>query len=223
MEYKNGSYNENDRFEELEKSIVADVKAVKPNYFKEAVKWLSLIITAMFVALILRSYVFEWVVVDGKSMENTLMDEQVLFVNKLQYKFNEPKRGDIVIIQIAEGNWDYLSFAKNFRALTNLLPSQGEVNYIKRIVGLPGDEIDIIDGYLYINGEKQVEPYIKGMTYEQSFDLPRIVPENCVFVMGDNREYSKDSRQIGFIKLSQIKGKAVFRIKPFDEIGSIYD
>jgi len=70
------------------------------------------------------------------------------------------------------------------------------------VVGLPGDEIDIRDGYLYINGEKQQEPYTKGLTYEQSFELPRVVPENKVFVMGDNREYSKDSRQLALSVLN---------------------
>jgi len=90
MEYKKESFNEKDRHEKLEKTIETDVKAVKPNYLKEACKWLLLIIAAMFVALILRTYVFEWVVVDGKSMENTLHDEEVLFVSKINYRFNEP-------------------------------------------------------------------------------------------------------------------------------------
>jgi signal peptidase I len=223
MKFKKGSFNERDRHKELGQTIDKSTKAVKPNYLKEAFKWLALIIAAMFVALILRTYVFEWVVVDGKSMENTLEDEEVLFVSKMQYRFGEPKRGDIIIIQISEGNWDYLYFAKNFRALTSIFPGQGEVNYIKRVIGLPGEKIELKDGYLYIDGEKQNEPYIKGITYEQSFELPRVVPEDCVFVMGDNRECSKDSRQIGFVRLSQIKGKAVFRIKPFNRFGSIYD
>jgi signal peptidase I len=223
MEYKKGSFNENDRYEKLEKTIETDAKAVKPNYLKEACKWLLLIVAAMFVALMLRTYVFEWVVVDGKSMENTLHDDEVLFVSKIKYRLSEPKRGDIIIIQISEGNWDYLYFAKNFRTLTTILPSQGEVNYIKRIAGLPGEKIELVDGYLYIDGVKQNEPYIKGMTYGQDSEFPKVVPEDCVFVMGDNRECSKDSRQIGFIELSQIKGKAVFRIKPFDKFGSIYD
>jgi signal peptidase I len=223
MEYKKGSFNENDRYEKLEKTIETDAKAVKPNYLKEACKWLLLIVAAMFVALMLRTYVFEWVVVDGKSMENTLHDDEVLFVSKIKYRLSEPKRGDIIIVQISEGNWDYLYFAKNFRTLTTILPSQGEVNYIKRIAGLPGEKIELVDGYLYIDGVKQNEPYIKGMTYGQDSEFPKVVPEDCVFVMGDNRECSKDSRQIGFIELSQIKGKAVFRIKPFDKFGSIYD
>ncbi|GAE89968.1 signal peptidase I [Acetivibrio straminisolvens] len=206
--------------DELEKKFGANFQAEKPKYFRETVKWFCLIIIALLTALILRAYAFEWVVVQGQSMENTLYNEQILFVNKLNY--DNPKRGDIVIIQIYEGNWDYLYFFKDIPLFRALFPCKGEVNYIKRVIGLPGDEIDIRDGYLYINGEKQNEPYVKGLTYEQSFDLPRIVPENKVFVMGDNREYSKDSRQLGFIDFERIKGKAVFRVKPIKDFGSIY-
>ncbi|ABN51999.1 MAG TPA: signal peptidase I [Hungateiclostridium thermocellum] len=205
---------------ELKKKFGTNFQAEKPKYFKEIVKWILLIVVALFTALLLRAYVFEWVVVQGQSMENTLYNNEVLFVSKLNY--DRPKRGDIVIIQIYEGNWDYLAFFKDIPLFRTLFPSQGEVNYIKRVVGLPGDEIDIRDGYLYINGEKQQEPYTKGLTYEQSFELPRVVPENKVFVMGDNREYSKDSRQLGFIGFERIKGKAIFRVKPLKSFGSIY-
>lgn len=206
--------------EELKKKFGTNFHAEKPKYFKEIVKWICIIIIALLTALLLRAYVFEWVVVQGKSMENTLYTDQVLFVSKLDN--DSSQKGDIVIIQIQEGNWDYLSFFKEVPLFRTLFPCKGEVNYIKRVIGLPGDEIDIRDGYLYINGEKQNEAYTKGLTYEQSFELPKVVPENKVFVMGDNREYSKDSRQLGFIDFERIKGKAVFRIKPLKEFGSIY-
>jgi len=117
------------------------------------------IVVALFTALLLRAYVFEWVVVQGQSMENTLYNNEVLFVSKLNY--DRPKRGDIVIIQIYEGNWDYLAFFQDIPLFRTLFPSQGEVNYIKRVVGLPGDEIDIRDGYLYINGEKATRAVYK--------------------------------------------------------------
>jgi signal peptidase I len=104
-----------------------------------------------------------------------------------------------------------------------LIPPQNEVDYIKRVIGLPGDEIDIINGSLYVNGIEQKETYVKGSTTKQNFDLPSNVPENKVFVMGDNRENSKDSREFGFVDVDKIKGKAVFRIRPLKEFGSIYD
>jgi len=93
---------------ELKKKFGTNFQAEKPKYFKEIVKWILLIVVALFTALLLRAYVFEWVVVQGQSMENTLYNNEVLFVSKLNY--DRPKRGDIVIIQIYEGNWDYLAF-----------------------------------------------------------------------------------------------------------------
>ncbi|NMB34041.1 MAG: signal peptidase I [Clostridium sp.] len=223
MNSKKRPVSTNSRQEELNQTLTESMATVKPNLFREILKWGAIVLLAVIVALLLRTFVFEWVVVQGASMEDTLKNEQVLFVNKLQYLLFEPERGDIVIIEISEGSWDYLYFAKDFRALTTLFPGKGEVNYIKRILGLPGDSIEIKDGHLYVNGNKQDEEYAKGLTYEQSFDLPREVPPNSVFVMGDNREFSKDSRQIGFIEYKKIKGKAVFRIKPLDQFGSIYN
>lgn len=225
MEFKKNSINldKKKHEEELERKFGANFEAEKPNYFKEILKWIFVILIAVVIALILRAFVFEWVVVQGQSMENTLYSRQVLFVNKLEYKFGQPRRGDIVIIQVTQGNWDYLAFAKDIPTLKTILPSRGEVNYIKRVIGVPGDVVDIKEGYVYINDIKQNETYIKGITYEQNFELPAVVPENNVFVMGDNREYSKDSRQLGFIEYSGIKGKAAFRIRPLKEFGNIYD
>lgn len=223
MEFREKSTGIDKNQEELKKKFGTNFHAEKPKYFKEIVKWVCVIIVAVLTALLLRAYVFEWVIVQGQSMENTLYNNQVLFISKLNYAVDTPQKGDIVIIQISEGNWDYLSFGKDIPLVRTLLPCKGEVNYIKRVIGLPGDELDIRDGYIYINGEKQNEPYIKGLTHKQSFEFPVVVPENKVFVLGDNREYSKDSRQLGFIDIERIKGKAAFRIKPLREFGSIYD
>ena len=213
----------NNQEEVLKKKFGSGFEAQKPNYLKEVFKWFFVVIVAVVIALILRAHVFEWVIVQGHSMEKTLYDKQVLFINKLEYRYANPKKGDIIIIQIKEGNWSYLPVIKNISALTDILPPIDEVNYIKRVIGLPGDVIDIKDGYVYINGEKQDEEYAKGITEEHKGDFPRVVPANNVFVMGDNRQYSQDSRQIGFIPIEKIKGKASFRIKPLKEFGSIYD
>ncbi|MEN2776959.1 signal peptidase I [Acetivibrio clariflavus] len=220
MEYNNSKNK--DKVKEMDK-FGLDYEKERPNYLIEAFKWSLVVIVAIFIALILRAYVFEWVVVEGPSMENTLYSRQVLFVNKIVYTFVPPKRGDIIVFKVSEGNLDYIPIAKNIPVLSSLIPPKNEIDYIKRVIGLPGDEIDIIDGYVYINGNKQKESYVKGSTVKQSFELPCVVPENKVFVMGDNREVSKDSRQFGFVDMEKIKGKAVFRIRPLKEFGSIYD
>jgi signal peptidase I len=202
-----------------------DVKSEdrKPNYLYEFFKWFLFIIVSIIITLVIRAFVFEWVIVQGRSMENTLYDRQVLYVNKIGYYIGSPKRGDIVVFEVIKGNLDYFPLAKNIPVLSSLLPPQKEVDYIKRVIGLPGDKVDIIDNKVYINGIMQNETYAKGTTWKQSFEMPCTVPENKVFVMGDNRENSKDSRMIGFVEIDKIKGKAEFRIRPIKEFGSLYD
>lgn len=221
MNFTNNPKN-SDRTKELDKFGI-DFEKEKPNYLIEAFKWSLVVIISIFIALVLRAYVFEWVVVEGPSMENTLYSRQVLFVNKIRYNFVTPKKGDIVVFEVSEGTLDYIPIAKDIPFISSLIPPKNEIDYIKRVIGLPGDEIDIINGSVYINGDKQKEPYTKGFTIKHSFELPCTVPENKVFVMGDNREVSKDSRQFGFVDIDKIKGKAVFRIRPLKEFGSIYD
>ena len=99
-----------------------------------------------------------------------------------------------------------------------------EIDYIKRVIGIPGDEIDIRDGYVYVNGEKLEEPYVKGKTYKKNLEFPITVQKNHVFVLGDNRENSSDSRyqSLGCIDYSKIKGKATFRFWPLDKFGYLY-
>lgn len=226
MEYKESSKNIDSTIEEdLKKKFGTGFEVEKPNYFKEVLKWVFVVILSVIIALILKAYVFEWVIVDGQSMENTLYNKQVLFINKIGYKYSKPERGDIVIIRIKEGNQDYISVVKKVPAVASILPNRDEINYIKRVIGLPGDVIDIIDGYLYVNEVRLDETYIKGVTNDNGCEFPLVVPANSYFVMGDNRENSRDSRQsgVGFIKFEKLKGKATFRISPLKEFGSIYN
>lgn len=211
--------------QELKNKFGNGYEVEKPNYLYAILTWVFVIVLSVFIALLLRAYVFEWVIVDGQSMENTLYNRQVLLVNKIEYKYSKPERGDIAIIQIREGNWDYFPLIRSVPALTSIFPSKDELNYIKRIIGLPGDVIDIKDGYVYINDTKLEEPYVKGATFDNGCKFPLVVPENNYFVMGDNRQYSRDSRQaeVGFIQIDKLKGKAVFRIRPLKEFGSIYE
>ena len=118
-----------------------------------------------------------------------------------------------------------LPFMDRIPIFKKAIPSISEVDYIKRVIAVPGDKLDIRDGYVYINDIKQEEPYLKekGVTYNQSLELPVVIPANKVAVFGDNRLNSRDSRQIGLIEFNRIKGKAVLRIWPREVIGGLYN
>lgn len=137
-------------------------------------------------------------------MNPTLVDGEWLFINKFVYIINEPKVGDIVILEN---------------------PLGGREKYlVKRIVGMPGDKIEIIAGILYRNGEEVQEPYTDSLIEDGNWG-PGIVPEGSYFVMGDNRHRgeSNDSRnpKIGWIQREKIKGKADFILWPIHKIGNI--
>lgn len=144
------------------------------------------------------------------SMENTLLPEQYVLVDKLSPRWNTYSYGDIVV----------------FHPPRSL--SQGsDVPYIKRVIGLPGDAIELRDGVAYVNGVALVEPYIftdAGGTQQQTYPAPGgatrwVVPDGELFLMGDHREDSADSRNFGPIEISQVVGRAWVRYWPFDKIG----
>jgi len=191
--------------------------------FREILGWIEAILLAVLISLLIRAFVFETVYVNGSSMEHTLSNGDRLILYKLGYFFSPPKRGDIVVLQINEGTFRYFPFLNKLPIIKRALHGIDETDYIKRIIGIPGDEVDIRDGYVYINNEKLEEPYVsEGVTYKGSIELPIKVKEGTVFVLGDNRQNSRDSRELGLIEYDKIKGKAVFRVWPFDSFGSIY-
>lgn len=170
------------------------------NIKKEIISWIKLIVTAFIIAFILKTFIFQIAYVKGPSMEPTLYEGQILIVSKLNYRLGAPKRGDIVVLN------DNLEHK----------------DLIKRVIGLPGENVDIKDGFVYINGELLEEDYISVPTYENGFEASE-VPENKYFVLGDNRPESRDSRSssLGFVKRENIMGKAVFRLWPLNKLGTI--
>jgi len=146
---------------------------------------------------------------------------------KLEYNFKEPKRGEIVIVDkdndkkgiminaVNEGK----NIINNIKQRLNKVEETRVKFIVKRIIGIPGDIIDIQDGLLYINDELQEEDYIKGQTFESSnFSYPIEIEDNQVFVLGDNRENSSDSRDLGPIEYNQIIGRVKFRLWPMGKI-----
>lgn len=136
--------------------------------------------------------------VHGQSMEPSLHDSQYLIASKVTYWLHPPERGDIVVLRPPSG--------------------AGTIPYIKRVVGLPGDQVEIRDGHVWVNGVALNEPYISGPpAYERSW----VVEEETYFVLGDNRNNSSDSHSWGLLPEDNIIGKAVFSYWPPDYWGPI--
>nr|WP_245831816.1 signal peptidase I [Oceanobacillus senegalensis] len=171
---------------------MADTETKKKN---EWLEWGKAIIIAIVIAFLLRTFIFATSIVQGESMDPTLENGERVIFNKLVYLLDEPERGDIVIIQ---------------------RPTK---NYVKRVIGLPGETIEIVNGELFINGEKYIQTFLTEEAKLQTNNFgPVTVPDEQYFVMGDNRAISKDSRNgLGLIQESEIIGKSEVIIYPLSE------
>ncbi|NRD78856.1 signal peptidase I [Bacillus sp. BRMEA1] len=160
-------------------------------------EWTKALLIAVILAGVIRYFLFAPIVVDGLSMMPTLKDQDRMIVNKLSYTVGKPHRFDIIVFHAPEGK-----------------------DYIKRIIGLPGDKLEYKNDTLYINGKSYKEPYLDDYKKQvtdgpltEPFTLKEkigrdTVPPGELFVMGDNRRFSKDSRHIGAIPMSKVIGKA---------------
>jgi len=168
-------------------------------------EWIKDIVFAAVIALIVIQFI-KPTVVKQSSMEPNFYENDYLFVSKQSYKlFGEPARGDVVVVH------------------SDLVQENGEEKMlIKRIIGLPGEVIDIADGKVYIDGELLEEDYIKENYTSGEVD-GLVIPEGQVFCMGDNRRVSVDSRspEVGCVKVEDIIGKVALRVYPFSEFGLI--
>lgn len=195
----------------------------KKKLFREIKSWVLIVLVAFVMAFLIESEVFAKVTVEQSSMENTLFQNQQLIVNVLSYHFEKPKRGDIIIFFPDEKNGNLLNkFKRYIDGYSELFTGvEKHERYVKRVIGVEGDVIDIKDGSVYVNGEKLDEPYVNGITEPRDYKLPCTVGKDEIFVMGDHRQVSEDSRQFGPISLKQVEGKAFFRIYPFNKFGKI--
>jgi len=166
---------------------------------KEIISWIMVFAIAIALAMVINRFVIYRVSSPTGSMENTIMINDKVFIFRLAYLFSEPKRGDIVVFEA---------------------PDKPEEDYIKRIIGLPGDVVEGIDGVVYVNGEPLEEDYLKEPMLEGpgtgTFG-PFKVPEGHYFMMGDNRNNSADSRfwHNTYVSRKKIKGKAVLKYPNF--------
>ena len=165
---------------------------------KEKVKTLLPYIIIIVVVLFIKAFIVTPIKVNGESMYPTLEEGDIMILNKTAYYFNKPKRFDIVVVDMPD---EYL---------------------IKRVIGLPGEQIEYKNNTLYVDGKKVKENFKHGKT--DDFNIKELgsdtVPEGYYLVMGDNRGNSLDSRELGFMKEEQLLGRTNLIILPFDRIGN---
>lgn len=200
---------------------------------KEIWEWVYTIAIAVAIAMVIKGFIFDIVKVDGSSMFPTLVDGDRLIVTKLGYK---PKQGDIIILdseyknreeyynRVAQTNGDEsLGFFGKLMARKDMPENLKKRYYVKRIIGMPGQTIDLIDGKVYIDGEELEEKYYEGLTspIDPTVEFPITVDDGMVFVMGDNRPRSKDSRsaELGQVPYDAILGKSQLRVWPMGDFG----
>ena len=161
-------------------------KRRKRAVIREIMEWVRSIVLAIIIAVVIRLFLFEVFLVEGSSMYPTLQNHERLIVNKATYYFHEPEQGDIVVFSYST-----------------------QRDFIKRVVAVEGDTVEISDNRLYVNGELMDESYLEAY---QVLDFgPVLIPEDHIFVLGDNRGNSMDSRDpsVGYVSLESVKGKAV--------------
>lgn len=198
----------------------------KKGVLKNILSWVVTIVAAFLAAVLINTYIFRTSMINGASMYPTLQAEQVVMLSKLPYTFGDIKRGDVIVFDSYCFEDDYTpnNFFDNIRdslkynVITQKLFGSGatkERYWVKRVIGLPGDVIEFRENVLYVNGEQQNESYINNpdnvdyVTGNRYANSTFTVEEDHIFVMGDNRNRSKDSRMMGQVPVNSIVGKVL--------------
>ncbi len=171
-----------------------------PRQMKIMKQWTRDIVISIAVASFIIMFLYQPVRVEGTSMLPRLADHDRLFINKYAYRIGEVKRGDVVVF---------------------LYPGDHTKSYIKRVVGLPGDAVRVDHGHVYVNGMQLVEPYVETRFQDERSVQDVLVPPNSVYVMGDHRSVSSDSRDFGPVSEKLIYGKAAYVYWPVKDSGSV--
>ena len=162
--------------------------------------WFRDIIFAFVIAIFIVIFVVQPVKVEGTSMQPQLVDQERIFVNRFIYRFRNIQRGDVVVF------W---------------FPKDRSKSFIKRIVGIPGDQVEIRHGIVFVNGSRMREPYLRPEFQDFRSFRKTVVPQGQYFVLGDHRNSSNDSRSWGFVDQQLIYGKAIFGYWPFSRFGMV--
>ncbi len=179
----------------MENTNKKDIK----NTIKE---WVITLLIFIIAFAFIRTFIGQPVVTNGESMSPTLVHGDMIFVEKVSYLFKDPKQGDIIVFPY---------------------PADPSKEYIKRIIGVPGDEIDLVNNDFFVNGKRLDDPFAVDIVPLGDVQFPLTVGEGQYFVLGDNRIVSHDSRhsEVGLIDEDDIVGKAFFKFYPFNRIGFI--
>ena len=181
----------------IQNSVTQSVP-VKRSLAAALLHWMRDLLFSVVFAVIVILFLYQPVKVEGTSMMPTLDDQERIFINKFVYRFGSIDRGDTVVF------W---------------FPGDPTKSYIKRVIGIPGDRIEVDRGNVVVNGQRLVEDYVPDQYRDQSDMPPRTVPEDEYFVLGDHRSSSNDSRIWGMVPRRYIYGKAVFIYWPLDKMG----
>jgi len=171
-----------------------------PRGVRIAAEWIGLVVLALVIELLIKTFLFQAFFIPSESMVPTLRVHDRVLVNKLSYKLHPVHRGDIVVFKAPEGS------------------DPGIDDLVKRVIGLPGETVSATNGHVDIDGKELPEPYLPKGTITTSFSAVRLPPDHY-WVMGDNRGNSKDSRVFGAITKKNIVGRVFFRIWPFSRLG----
>jgi signal peptidase I len=163
--------------------------------------WLRDLGVSVALAAVVILFLYQPVKVEGTSMMPALADQERIFINKFSYRFGSIERGDLVVF------W---------------FPADTSKSYIKRVIGLPGDTVEIVNGEVRVNGQPIEEPYVPGEYRDHGTMPPVRVPPAHYFVLGDHRSSSNDSRSWGTVHRSFIYGKAVFVYWPLERLGAVH-
>lgn len=207
---------------------MTDKKAI----IKEVLEWIWCIVIALILALLIRYFVGTPTIVKQPSMYPTLKQNQRLILNRLSRTLKEtPERGDIITFEAPSKSYAESTKASYdneptgcFSKFTYYVLEINKMSYIKRVIALPGEHVQITDGKVYINGEELQEEYLQeGVITETKnpYLTDFIVPEDCIFAMGDNRLQSSDCRVFGCIPIDKVESKVWIRFWPLNLFGKV--
>lgn len=189
---------------------------------KNLINLFLIVLVIYFVFILFFGFLYAPSKIIGDSMENTIYNNDWIILDKIKLNYSEPERGDIVILEGEPKKYTLFRFLNNSDFIKHFLPAPIGEDWIKRVIAIGGDTVDIIEDSIYLNGEKLDESYLKSnsSTYTRHLtEFPYEVPEGEYFVMGDNRIVSHDSRNFGSVKREEIIGTAQIRIWPISKIG----
>lgn len=198
------------------------------NHKKQLPLWLEfplLIGAALLIAVLIKTFLFQAFWIPSSSMEDTLQIHDRVLVSKISYQFSEIAQLDVIVFDDPRSGFEHPDESALERALRNLKESIGlatpQSEFIKRVIGLPGDRVEGREGSVHVNGVALVEPYLKNPGLSIRDFGPVDVPVGHVFVMGDNRRSSQDSRFFGPVPIEDIVGRAFVIIWPVSRAGGI--